>query len=242
MSRLIPKEKLTAYQRWELASFDEVPDPPPGHQPEVPENVVSSEVLIAAELEKARQEGYAAGLQEGRKVGIEEGRATGIEEGRKIGIEEGRNTGLKEGRAIATREAQNLQTLAAAFTQEITRANELIAQDMLELSLDIAKAMLHSALEIRPEIVLTVISEAIRYLPSIQQPAQLFLHPDDAPVVRQYMDEELSKAGWRIAEDAQVGRGGCRVETASNQIDATTPARWHRICSALSKDNEWLAT
>lgn len=242
MSRLIPKEKLTAYQRWELASFDEVPDPLPGHQPEVLENVVSSEVLIAAELEKARQEGYAAGLQEGRQIGLEDGRATGIQEGRNTGLEEGRNTGLKEGRAIATREAQNLQNLAAAFAQEITRANELIAQDMLDLSLDIAKAMLHSAFEIRPEIVLPVISEAIRYLPAIQQPAQLFLHPDDAPVIRQYMDEELSKSGWRIAEDAQVGRGGCRVETASNQIDATTPTRWHRICSALGKDNEWLAT
>jgi flagellar assembly protein FliH len=35
-------------------------------------------------------------------------------------------------------------------------------------------------------------------------------------------------------------RGGCRIETASNQIDATIGTRWDRITAALGKDTDWL--
>jgi hypothetical protein len=36
-------------------------------------------------------------------------------------------------------------------------------------------------------------------------------------------------------------RGGCRIETASNQIDAATSDRWQRIAASLGKesDNGW---
>ena len=54
------------------------------------------------------------------------------------------------------------------------------------------------------------------------------------------MDDELQKAGWRVADDAQLERGGCRIETASNQIDAATGSRWQRIAAALGKESEWL--
>jgi flagellar assembly protein FliH len=106
----------------------------------------------------------------------------------------------------------------------------------------LAKAMLKSALAIRPDLILPIVSEAVHYLPSVQQPALLSVNPEDAVIVKQYMGEALLKAGWRIAEDKHIERGGCRVETASNQIDATTSTRWQRISSALDKNNDWLET
>jgi len=68
----------------------------------------------------------------------------------------------------------------------------------------------------------------------------LFLHPDDAVLVREHMADELTKAGWHIAEDLRLERGGCRIETASNQIDATTGNRWERIAANLGKESSWL--
>lgn len=225
MSNALPKEKQSAYQRWELASFDPA-EPAPTGLSENPESAKElSENLIATQ-EKAREDGYSVGLAEGRKAGIEEGR----------------KTGLKEGRAQAEKEVQTLRNLVLSFQAEIGKADELIAQDILDLTLDIAKSMLHSALRVQPEIILPIISEAVRYLPSVQQPAKLLLNPADAPVVIQHMGDELVKAGWRISEDAHIERGGCRVETASNQIDATPSTRWQRINSALGKDTDWLAS
>ena len=215
MSNTLPKEKQSAYQRWEMASFGEER---PKQRVATTASIAKLSEQITAAREQARQEGYAAGLADGR------------------------DTGLKEGRAKAAKEVSQFKQVASSFQGEIAQANELIAQDLLDLSLDLAKAMLKSALTIRPELVLPIISDAVRYLPSVQQPAVLFLNPADAMIVRQFMGDELTKTGWRISEDKHIERGGCRVETASNQIDASMTTRWQRVTSALDKNNDWLET
>jgi len=215
MSNTLPKEKQSAYQRWEMASFG---DDRPSQNISSTASIAKLSEQISSARELARQEGYAAGLIDGR------------------------NKGLEEGRAQAAKEVMQIQSIAKSFQEEIAQANELIAQDMLDMSLDLAKAMLKSALAIRPDLILPIISEAVHYLPSVQQPALLSVNPADAVIVKQYMGEALSKSGWRIVEDKYIERGGCRVETASNQIDATTSTRWQRLTSALDKNNNWLET
>jgi flagellar assembly protein FliH len=54
------------------------------------------------------------------------------------------------------------------------------------------------------------------------------------------MGEQLSHSGWKIFEDAQLARGGARVETAHSQIDATVANRWHRIVAAIGQDSSWI--
>lgn len=210
----IPKEQLSAYQRWEMASFG---DDRPNTQQNAAAAAKQAAEEIAQQREQARREGYALGLEEGRAAGLEQGRAE------------------------AKREATRMRQMAEAFRSEVARADESIANDMLDLALDLAKAMLKTALKARPELVLPIVGEAIRYLPSVQQPALLVLNPLDVPIVVEHMKDELDKAGWRIAEDPQVERGGCRVETASNQVDANAPTRWQRIADALGKQADWLA-
>jgi flagellar assembly protein FliH len=112
---------------------------------------------------------------------------------------------------------------------------------LLDLALDLSKAMLKTVLEVKPELVLPVAREAIRYLPALQQPALLYLHPADSALVREEMQAELEKAGWRVVDDATLTRGGCRVETGSNQIDAGVETRWERLAAALGRENAWLA-
>lgn len=210
-SNPIPKERQSAYQRWEMASFgDERPAARAASAAQLAEQ-------LAARREEARQQGYEAGLAEGRAAGLEQGRAQ------------------------AERERAQLLELASSLQAEIEQAKETIAADMLQLAFDIAKAMLKTALPARPELVLPLVGEVIHYLPALQQPALLFLHPADAALVREQMGEQLSNAGWRLTEDAHLERGGCRVETASNQIDASPAMRWQRIAEALGKNDDWLA-
>jgi flagellar assembly protein FliH len=216
-ANLIPKEQQTAYQRWEMASFGDT-------RASTKTSQDSNDAQLAALRETARQQGYAEGKQQGH------------EEGKKAGY----TAGLEQGRKDAAKEIACLQQLAENFRSELTQANEVIAHDMLSLALDLAKAMLKTALQVRPELVLPVVSEAVRYLPTLQQPAILYLHPMDAQLVQRAMEAELSKSGWRIAQDAQVERGGCRVETGSNQIDASTPVRWQRIAAALGQESSWM--
>ena len=134
MSEALPKERQTAYQRWEMASFGEPEAPPPAEpqQPQIDTEALLAEAReqIAAAREQARREGLAEGLAQGYQTGMEQGRAQALEE----------NT--------------LLQQLSQAFGAEIAHAKELVAQDLLDLALDLAKAMLKTALAIQPERVL----------------------------------------------------------------------------------------
>ncbi len=216
MSNVVPKEQQSDYQRWEMASFDDDRvTPGAANSSTVCLPTVDEIVKIR---EQARLEGYAAGLAEGR------------------------GAGLAAGRSEAAEERARLQIIAASFAGEIAQADELIANEVLELALDLAKAMLKTALDVRPELINAIVSEAIHYLPALHQPARLYLNPNDLLLVKNQMGDELDKTGWHLAEDAQLEPGGCRVETANNQIDAALATRWQRIAAALGKESDWLAS
>jgi flagellar assembly protein FliH len=166
------------------------------------------------------------------------------EQARLIGYEEGRAAGhadaLAQGRAAAGKELEHVKQIAQTFTGALAEADQAIAADVLDLALHLSRCMLKTALQVRPELILPLVREAIELLPVLQQPAILMLNPEDAQVVREGIKEELEQGGWRIVEDAQIGRGGCKVDTASNQIDAQAAVRWQRLTHALGKDLDWL--
>ncbi|MES2741319.1 MAG: flagellar assembly protein FliH [Pseudomonadota bacterium] len=162
-------------------------------------------------------------------------------EGYQDGLAAGRAEALALGQAATAEELAQVRAIALAFGHALAEADQLIANDVLELALHLSKGMLKAALPVRPELILPIVREAIEYLPVLQQPALLMLHPDDIKTVRDGIGDELEKGGWRVVEDASVGRGGCRVDTASNQIDAQAASRWQRLSSALGKDLDWLA-
>lgn len=66
-SVVIPKERLTAFERWELVSFD---SPQEGKQQEIQANALA----VSAEMENVRRqahdEGYAQGIEAGYAAGI----------------------------------------------------------------------------------------------------------------------------------------------------------------------------
>lgn len=204
-SPVIPKEKLSAYQRWELHSFDTPVDPPPAAAANTAE----------AEAEKVRhihQHAYDAG----------------------------RADGLREGAGKTANEARQLQSLLAAIERQSHEINQRIANDVLELALEVARQMLHQALLVRPELLVTVINDALARAAQPLSAATIALHPGDAALVREQLGDELAAAGWRIVDDAKLLRGGALLQTAATQIDATIGTRWQRLAAALGQNSEWL--
>jgi flagellar assembly protein FliH len=179
--------------------------------------------------ERPSQEELEAIREQARLIGYEEGRAAGHADA------------LEQGKLAAVNELGHLKQIAQAFTGALAEADQTIAGDVLDLALHLSRCMLNTALQVRPELILPLVREAIQLLPVVQQPAVLMLNPEDAQLVRDGLSEELEHGHWRIVEDAQIGRGGCKVDTASNQIDAQAAARWQRLTHALGKDLDWLA-
>lgn len=158
--------------------------------------------------------------------------------------EEGYNAGYAKGYAEGAQkthaEAQRLTVMIGALEKELQQVDQQIAQDLLSLALEIAKQMLQQTLKVKPDLLLGVVREAISELPHFNQHAHLVLHPADAELVRTSMGEQLTHTDWKIFEDAQMERGGCRVETAHSQIDATLATRWKRVVSSIGRDSTWL--
>lgn len=163
--------------------------------------------------------------------------ASQIEEIQRQAREEGFQTGYAEGLQKAVQEQQLLAEVIASLERQV---DEQVSRELLDLSLDIARQMLHQALKVNPELLLGVVREAIGTLPHFNQGAHLVLHPDDASVVRKHMGEQLTHSGWKIFEDARIERGGARIETANSQIDASLETRWKRVVAALGQDTTWL--
>ena len=214
-SCVIRKEDQPACQPWEMASFESSPHAlQKGESAAVKLPTIDE---ITAIQEQARQEGYALGRSEGHAAG------------------------LAEGCALAAVETARLCSLADNFAAELDRADETISQQVLDLAIDLARAVVKSALTIRPELVLPIVKEAARYLPALQQPALLYLNPADVELVQSRIGGELTKIGWQLTDDPTLEPGSCRAETPNNQIDSSLSTRWQRLTAALGKDSKWLA-
>ena len=209
---IIPKEQLTAFERWELASFD-------SHSGDINQGSARKNAGLAtvSGLENLRQQAHDEGYAQGREAGYA--------------------AGIQQARAEAAQIHALLQNLQDALNQ----MDEQVAQSLLDLSLEIARKMVVETLQIKPEVMLNIVSSAISNLPHFNQNAHLVVHPDDAELIRKHMGEQLSHAGWKIFTDAQIKRGGCRAETTHSQVDATEEARWKRIVESIGQDKSWLA-
>ena len=216
---IIQKEQLTAYQRWELPTFDMV------KMAEVVDATPTVTQLEQIQLQ-AHEEGYNAG----HAKGYAEGAQKAHDEAQKAHDEAQK----------AHDEALRLTEMIGALEKELQQVDQQVAQDLLNLALEIAKQMLQQTLKVKPDLLLGVVREAISALPHFNQHAHLVLHPADAELVRTSIGEQLTHTDWKIFEDAQMERGGCRVETAHSQIDATLATRWKRVVSSIGQDSTWL--
>jgi flagellar assembly protein FliH len=214
MSSVLPKGQQTAYQRWELTSFG---DARPSQVEKQNEISRIAQVEINAIKEQARNEAYAEGYKEAYQAGYNEGQQTGYAEMQ------------EQAKALVS----HLEGLAQQFQDQLNQAHVAVGDDLLQLALSLASSMTKKQFELAPESISTVIQEAIALLPSIQQPAQIFLHPEDLDLVRELGSTALEKDGWRLMSDAHLSRGGCRIETGQNVIDATYETRWNRLIENL---------
>lgn len=235
-NQYIPKERLTAYERWEMAAFDEAEQ----LAKSVREAEASAPLAAAAAAPPvppppAVSEEELAAI---RQQAFDEGRADGFE----AGMKEGHAEGYASGEGLAKSEGDALGALAKNLSRAIEATETRLAEDLLTLALDIAAQVLRTSLKVKPDLILPVVREAMAALTNPHGHPSLQLHPEDAALVRQNLGDQLSHSGWRILEDAQMPRGDCRIENGGAEIDATLATRWQRVIDSLGKKSEWLDT
>jgi flagellar assembly protein FliH len=238
MSGIIPKEKLSAYERWELASFDD--DDTPASLPAKPgarELPISPSSLAPQPNAKATPPPPTPASPSGPSPEeIEALRAAAL----KKGFEEGFKTGELEGKKTAASEAAKIAALLGRLRTDLTELENEVAEDLLALAVDIAQRMVHTTLKVKPELLLPIVRDAIAALPNSEGAVSLHLHPNDAALLRQHLPEMSGHDTWRVIDDERLAVGGCRVLCGGSEVDATTASRWRLIVEALGHDSSWL--
>jgi flagellar assembly protein FliH len=202
--------KLSAWERWEMASFDEA-RPAVSRPPASPGPAAAAVVLpTASEIEQIHKQSQEQGYQ----------------------------AGYAEGAAKARAEAANLAGLVRQLDEALVNIDREVAAELLALSVEIARLVIGQTLAVHPEAILDVVHAALAELP--HQHAAIHLHPDDALLVRTHMGEQLTHTGHRILDDAQVARGGCIIESGGSQVDGALATRWRRVLESMGTPSEWI--
>ena len=227
MSKVIPKEQLTAYQRWELAAFEEETSAnrmAQVHARQVAGEATSEKVILptAEDVERLHQEAW----QEGYNLGLEEGRKAGYEAGRLAGEEH----------------VRQLRALADAIEAGRLRQDEEIAREVLALALTVAQQVVRRAISVKPELVLDAIKEALLSLPALNGHHKIATHPDHVEIVRDWLAQEHGHLSWKVVQDAQMEPGSFRFESTYSELDGNLRARWREIAECLGIDDDtWLS-
>ncbi|MCB1961394.1 MAG: flagellar assembly protein FliH [Rhodocyclaceae bacterium] len=213
-------QAVGAYQRWEPVAFDAPPAPDP--EPEAPPEPPS----LAAE--------DAAPNEPPLKLPT----AEDIERIHEAAHKNGYDAGYEEATARGRVEALQLHTLLTELDSALKTLDQNIAEEVLSLSVEIARQMVQRSLTDTPEVIIDTVRAALLHLP--QAKTLIHLHPADLALAREYLGEQLAHHDHRLVEDDTLTPGGCRVEAAGSMVDARVETRWRRIMESLGReDTAW---
>lgn len=145
----------------------------------------------------------------------------------------GHEAGHAEGLARAEFEARSsLAALAAAVEAvEASRVDAvaLVEARAAELAVLVAERVVATSLELRPDIVLSVVGSALRRVVETER-LVVDVNEDDLERVRAWLSDggEARLAQVEVRAERRVGPGGCIVRTADVEIDARISGQLER--------------
>ena len=234
---------LTAWERWELASFDERPaasneiavPPAPTLEAASPVGGADAAGPSAAEQELAalREAAYRDAYEQGRQEGLD----AGHKEGYAAGQSDGEIAGRTLAETLVREQAEALAAQVARLDGEIGLLDQRLADELLALAVEIARKLVGHTLAAQPQSVLNILHQALAQLPV--QHITVRLHPDDAALLRQHAAETLAHGSHRLVDDARLARGDVVLDAGGSHLDATLATRWHRPLDDLGPVADW---
>lgn len=133
-------------------------------------------------------------------------------------------------------DVQTLLANAQHVREEIIRYAE---PQVVELSLQIAKALIKTSLFVEADLIIEIVAEAISLLAG-EESIMVKVNPEDLAVCREhklYFQEQLADDGLiKILPSAAVGKGSCVVQGQYAVVEAFLEERFNILRDALLKE------
>lgn len=169
-----------------------------------------SRLLTADQIERIQKQAYEEGFREGHREGYQSG-----------------ETQLKQ-------DVGYLTSILDFLAGPLNDVDQDVLEQILELTSIVARQVIRRELRADPGQIIAVVRECLKELPIGARKIAIYLHPDDAALVRGAFSIDTNmEQNWQIIEDPVLTRGGCRIEAGNSKIDATVEQQLNRVIANL---------
>ncbi len=158
-------------------------------------------------------------------------------EGFEKGYAEGVQRGLLAGQNEIGERLARLDSIIRELEGLKDRKIDELLPEIVELSLDMAKKIIHKKIEQDREIIVSVVREAVRKLGGREEKMTIRVNPADYDTMLSSLDvlkEDTRLNEITIEPSASVSPGGCYIETRTGEVDARIEEQIREIHDAIS--------
>jgi flagellar assembly protein FliH len=162
---------------------------------------------------------------------------------RQAGYQDGYRDGMAALDAFKHSFAQQISAqvgqLVKSFDAEMQALEGDMAQSIARIAVELARQVVHSELAQRPELIARVAHDAVEALQLSARHVRVRVHPDDFPLVQEGAGNELRAREAQLIPDAEVARGGVKVDADIASVDGTIATRWQQAVSSIGQQSIW---
>jgi len=126
-------------------------------------------------------------------------------------------------------QVKQLDALLQLIGRPLQDLDAEVEKMLLDLALTVGKQLARRELRVDPAQVIAIMRESLELLPASAREIRVYLHPEDAAIVRERLTAPADGRAWTIVEDPTLSRGGCMIRTENSQIDARFESRINTV-------------
>jgi len=220
-ARFIPGEEVQGARSWNLDNLGGAAAPSPFTQAKPAAAAAPVEPPAAPEpdqqelLHAARQAGYQDGYRDGMAA----------------------LDAFKH--SFAQQITAQVGQLVKNFDAEMQALEGDMAQSVARIAVELARQVVRSELSQNPELIARVAHDAVEALQLSARHVRVRVHPDDFPLVQEGAGREMQAREAQLIPDAEVARGGVKVDADIASVDATIATRWQQAVSSIGQQSIW---
>jgi flagellar assembly protein FliH len=220
-ARFIPGEELQGAKSWNFDNLGGAPAPSPfapakpAAAPAPVEPPAAPQPDVQELLHAARQSGYQDGYRDGMAA----------------------LDAFKH--SFAQQISAQVGQLVKGFDAELQALEGDMAQSVARIAVELARQVVRSELTQNPELIARVAHDAVEALQLSARHVRVRVHPDDFPLVQAGAGQEMQAREAQLIPDAEVARGGVKVDADIASVDATIASRWQQAVSAIGQQSIW---
>lgn len=221
--RFIPREEVAVFSPWEFQSMDGKPAKgSPAAEPVI-ETPPAPPELPAPDVDLIKKQAFDEGFEQGRIAGAKATR-------------EALDAPLRRTSEDA---ARRLSQLLQNAEVELHRADEHLAEQLLQLACDLARQVVRRELEQPQEVLKAVIQEALSQTVDDHLKRTVRLNPIDLALMQNHLGELVATGNVHFVAQEALSAGSCVVETPACTVDASIEKRWARAVANLGVKSDW---